>query len=65
MLKLKNKKIPVNFNYEQVLGLKKETYQKLKQAQPKTIEEASQIAGINPVDINILILNLQSLTSLS
>ncbi|MFA5880317.1 MAG: tRNA uridine-5-carboxymethylaminomethyl(34) synthesis enzyme MnmG [Candidatus Margulisiibacteriota bacterium] len=53
-----NKIIPKNFDYDQVVGIKKESREKLKKYQPKTILEAKSIAGINPVDLQILILFL-------
>ena len=53
--KFEAKKIPKNFPYDQLQGLRQECYEKLKTHQPKTIYEAKRIAGINPADITILI----------
>ena len=53
-----NKIIPPDFDYQRVIGLKKESREKLEKFRPKTILEAKNIAGINPVDLNVLILFL-------
>lgn len=53
-----NKIIPPDFDYQRVVGLKKESREKLEKFRPKTILEAKNIAGINPVDLNVLILFL-------
>lgn len=44
-----------NIDYTQILGLKKESREKLIHYQPKTIFEAKKIAGVNPADILVLI----------
>ena len=50
------KKIPADFDYSAIKGLKKESMDKLISQKPATILEAQKIAGINPVDIGILLL---------
>ncbi len=47
--------IPKNFDYEKIPHLKKESREKLKKYQPENILAAKAIAGINPVDLAILI----------
>ena len=47
--------IPEHINVDQILGLKEESRQKIKDYKPKTIYDAKRIAGINPADIMILI----------
>ena len=54
-----NKKIPDNFDFESILGLKTECTEKLSYFRPKTIFEAKRIAGVNPADILILIMALE------
>jgi tRNA uridine 5-carboxymethylaminomethyl modification enzyme len=46
--------IPPGLDYEQVRGLRKESYAKLKQIQPATLGQASRISGVNPADISVL-----------
>ena len=52
--KLDKKKIPKNFDYDQVKGLRIEATQKLKKYQPVSIGQASRISGVSPADINVL-----------
>ena len=56
--KLEEKKIPLNFDYNSVAGLRTEARQKLAEFKPLTVGEASRISGVNPADITILIMNL-------
>ena len=52
--------IPENINYETIKGLKKEAIQKLKFHLPKNLEKASQISGVDPTDIDILLYYIKS-----
>ena len=52
--KLENKKIPEDFNYDEVEGLSNEVKQKLKDIKPATLGQASRISGITPAAISIL-----------
>jgi tRNA uridine 5-carboxymethylaminomethyl modification enzyme len=53
---LENLSIPVNFNYDQLVSLSNEARQKFKKIQPRTLGQASRISGVNPSDIQILLL---------
>ena len=46
--------IPEVFNYDTVSALSNEALQKLKKVKPRTIGQASRISGVNPSDIQIL-----------
>ena len=46
--------IPENFNYESVSSLSNEARQKLKKIKPQTLGQASRISGVNPTDVQIL-----------
>ena len=48
--------IPKEFNYEKINSLSNEAKQKLKKILPKTLGQASRISGVNPSDIQILML---------
>lgn len=52
-------KIPHNFSYDQVIGLRTEAKQKLSRFTPDTLGAASRISGISPADISILLIALQ------
>jgi len=46
--------IPENFNYDTVAALSMEALQKFKKIKPRTLGQASRISGVNPSDIQIL-----------
>ena len=54
MLTLENKMIPTNFDYDKLSALSIEALQKFKKIRPLTIGQASRISGVNPSDIQIL-----------
>jgi len=54
MLTLENKMIPDNFDYDKLAALSIEALQKFKKIRPLTIGQASRISGVNPSDIQIL-----------
>ena len=51
---MEGKNIPENFDYESVVGLKKEARAKLKEVRPRTFGQAARISGVNPSDISAL-----------
>jgi len=54
MNQLENLSIPINFNYEKLISLGNEAKQKFKKIQPRTLGQASRISGVNPSDVQIL-----------
>lgn len=54
-----NTALPVNLNYTQVLGLSNEVREKLSQARPITIGQASRIPGVTPAAISLLLVHLK------
>ncbi len=54
MSQLENLVIPNNFNYEKLISLGNEAKQKFKKIQPRTLGQASRISGVNPSDVQIL-----------
>jgi tRNA uridine 5-carboxymethylaminomethyl modification enzyme len=46
--------IPDNFNYDRISALSTEALMKFKKIRPKTLGQASRISGVNPTDIQIL-----------
>ncbi|MFC2120850.1 tRNA uridine-5-carboxymethylaminomethyl(34) synthesis enzyme MnmG [Bacteroidota bacterium] len=56
--RLENIGIENKFNYKEILSLSTEARQKLTKINPKTIGQASRISGVNPSDINVLLILL-------
>ena len=52
--KMENKKLPQNFDYNQVNSLRIEAKQKLNLYQPINLGQASRISGVSPADISVL-----------
>ena len=59
LLKLEEKEIPDDIDYDKVKNLASEAKSKLKQVRPRTIAQASRISGVNPVDISVLSIYLK------
>ena len=60
MLKLETVSIPSDINYDDIPNLASEAREKLKQVKPLTIGQASRISGVNPADISILLVYIES-----
>lgn len=56
MSQLENLKIPDDFNYDKLVSLSNEARQKFGKIQPRTLGQASRISGVNPSDVQILML---------
>jgi len=54
--------IPNGFTYEGIPGLRKESIEKLSSVSPSTLGQASRIPGVNPSDIEILLIMIQKLS---
>jgi len=54
MNQLENLNIPENFNYDKIRAISAEALQKFKKIRPQTIGQASRISGVNPSDVQIL-----------
>jgi tRNA uridine 5-carboxymethylaminomethyl modification enzyme len=50
----RNQKIPDGLDYENIVGLRSETRQKLSSLRPSSLGQAARISGITPSDISIL-----------
>ncbi|NGX43208.1 MAG: tRNA uridine 5-carboxymethylaminomethyl modification enzyme MnmG [Chlamydiae bacterium] len=55
---VENVKIPANFDFTEVLGLRNEAKHKLSQANPLNLGQASRISGVSPADISVLLIEL-------
>jgi tRNA uridine 5-carboxymethylaminomethyl modification enzyme len=54
MSQLENLEIPSTFDYKKIVSLGNEAREKLSRIQPRTRGQASRISGINPSDVQIL-----------
>jgi tRNA uridine 5-carboxymethylaminomethyl modification enzyme len=59
--KLEKKLIPADIDYSDVSSLRIEARQKLEKFRPTNIGQASRIGGVNPADITVLVIYLDSL----
>ena len=59
--KLEKKLIPADIDYGDVSSLRLEARQKLEKFRPTNIGQASRIGGVNPADITVLVIYLDSL----
>lgn len=54
MSTMENALIPESFNYDKISALSAEALQKFKKIRPRTLGQASRISGVNPSDVQIL-----------
>lgn len=59
MRRLEDTRLPENFDYEAINGLRKEARMKLTQFKPATLGQASRLSGVNPADVAVLMVQLQ------
>ena len=59
MLRHENTPLPTNMDYSGIGGLSNEVKQKLQQAQPATLAQASRIPGVTPAAVSILLIHLK------
>ena len=59
--KIETMKIPDDLNYSEIKGLKNEAREKLARIRPQTAGQAMRISGVDPSDISILIVHLESI----
>ncbi len=59
MVKLENKKIPEDIDYEDIENIASEAREKLEKVRPTSLGQASRISGVNPADISVLMVYLK------
>lgn len=57
---MENRKIPADFDYDAIKNISSEAREKLKKVKPETLSQASRISGVNPSDVAILLVWLES-----
>jgi tRNA uridine 5-carboxymethylaminomethyl modification enzyme len=60
LTRLEHKIIPSSVQYKKILNMSSEAREKLDKIKPETIGQASRILGVNPVDISVLIVHIES-----
>ncbi len=63
--KLEKKKLPQDFDYHEISGLRIEAVQKLNELQPLSIGQASRISGVTPADVSVILVYLEQLKYLN
>ena len=58
--KMENRLIPEDIDYDKIGSLRLEASQKLKLFQPRSIGQASRIAGVSPADVSVLLVYLEA-----
>ncbi|MBC8185487.1 tRNA uridine-5-carboxymethylaminomethyl(34) synthesis enzyme MnmG [candidate division KSB1 bacterium] len=57
--KMEEKLIPSHFDFDKIGSLSNESREKLKRIKPRSIGQASRIAGVSPADISVLLIALK------
>ena len=60
MQRLEHKKIPDDIKYQNIKNISSESREKLDRIRPKTLGQASRISGVNPADISLILIYLES-----
>jgi len=59
MRRLEERRIPQSFDYDAIVGMRKEAQEKLRRVRPATVGQASRISGVNPSDLSVLLVYLE------
>ena len=57
---MENRKIPDDIDYSQIKNVAKEACEKLNKVRPATLAQASRISGVNPSDVEMILVYLES-----
>ncbi|MFN2169615.1 MAG: tRNA uridine-5-carboxymethylaminomethyl(34) synthesis enzyme MnmG, partial [Anaerolineae bacterium] len=63
--RLEDRRIPPEFDYDTLVGLRTEAREKLASVRPATVGQATRLAGVNPADISVLLVHLKRWASTS
>ena len=59
--RMEERRIPSDFDYSEVMGVRSEAREKLSSVRPRSLGQASRISGVTPADLNVLLVYLESL----
>lgn len=57
---MENRRIPEDIDYSKIKNLAKEACEKLEKVRPATLAQASRISGVNPSDVEMILVYLES-----
>ena len=57
---MESRKLPDDIEYEKIPNVAKEAIEKLNTVRPSTLAQASRISGVNPSDITMILVYLES-----
>jgi tRNA uridine 5-carboxymethylaminomethyl modification enzyme len=57
--RMESRRLPADFDYDAVRGLRNEARQVLQRFRPATLGQAARLAGINPADVAVLLVALE------
>ena len=57
--RMEQRRLPRDFDYDQVQGLRLEAREKLKKIRPENFGQASRISGVSPADVSVLMLHMR------
>ncbi len=57
---LENRRLPADFDYSAISGLRLEARAKLAEARPENLGQAARISGVSPADITVLLVELKA-----
>ena len=60
-VRMEEKKIPKDFMYDKVTGLKTEAIERLKKIKPSSLGQASRIDGVTPSDMTLVMVALKAM----
>ena len=58
--RMESLRLPSDIDYSSITGLRLESAEKLALIRPQSIGQASRISGVNPADISVLLIYLES-----
>jgi len=59
--KLEDRPLPDGIDYGALVGLRRESAEKLARVRPTTVGQASRISGVSPADVSILLVHVRRL----
>ncbi len=58
--RMEKRRIPMQFDYENITGIRSESREKLLRVRPRSLGQASRIPGVTPADLSVLMVHLDA-----